>query len=171
MRTLFVDLKTLTINSNLTVRDSYHNVVYLVTGKWGSTQGQFNIYSIYGKELARICQTTVGLRSCFKISVKGKVITQFKHILNLNHEFFYLPHLKWFVLGSLRQMHYRIITSHQVIMNTQTLKYPSRLQINISKEENEPLCLCLIAILNYWALTKLYQPFTAFSHQSLMNLD
>lgn len=161
MRALYINIETLIANSTLTVRNNDHQVIYLVTGHWGNSYGRFVVNSVYGDELARINQLKFGMLPKFELIQAHQRICTFIRPLNITNEIFYLPKLNWIVRGNLKHMTYKIATVNHQIMRTQVLKeVPQRLAINIDQVEHEPLCLCILAILNYWAQTRFLDPST-----------
>lgn len=170
MRALYINQETLTANSTLTVRNQNNNIKYLITGRWGIKHSGFSVNDVYGNELAKIIQTKTGMMPEFTIFQNHQPVCKFVRPLNSTSEFFYLPQLHWIVIGNLKKMKYRILKFNNRIMTTKlTTGFPRQLIVSIDTCKHEPLCLCLIAILNYWAQNKSYHLIHPLIHKELGN--
>ncbi len=156
MRVLYINYESLITNSTLTVRNKESKVEYLITNQLKNDAECFIINSLYGDELARITQINAGIIPQYKLIQNNKLISKFLRPLNFSNEIFYLSRLHWLVYGNLLKMNYKIRLFNQEILKTKLVKkVPKRLKISINTLENEPLCLCIIAILNFWAKDKM----------------
>lgn len=152
MRVLYVDLKSLLEINYIVVKDDAFKAKYLINGYWGRNNTGFTVSSVFGDDLAQIIQTKAGLIPHFELKENSQLVCQFVRPLGNNHEFFYLPKIHWLVHGNLNKMQYSVATVKQKIMQTKITKdIPNKLQIKVNQAEDEPLCLCLIAILNFWS--------------------
>lgn len=153
MRSLYINYEAFRRNdSQLIVRNRHHQVKYLINSRWGNQLGKIIISSLNGDELLTINQLTTGKVQKFEIRQGHCQISTFRRILNNYDRPLYLKKIHWLIWGNQHQLKYRIIDfQHMVMKSTVTTKIPRSLKLSINQCENEPLCVGMIALLNYWA--------------------
>lgn len=145
--------------SNVTrtlVKDEDGKSLFLLVGRWGTRGDALSLYTMSGELVASIRQTSFAFGSRFDLYKGFEKVGVLRKILNLNADFYYIQHLHWNVLGDIRNHHYSIYQVNRKVMemNKATLFSGDYFSLNVTNDEDAPLCICVAAVLDYWLYNK-----------------
>jgi uncharacterized protein YxjI len=153
LRTLYARKFRLAHQGASTVTDRNSQAVYLVVGKWGRRNDVLSVYAISGKLLAEIKQTGFGIFPCFKLYSHQQLVGNLRRYHFGKKDLLLVNKLNWMIVGDIYSFNYRIYHGRDLIMQLSEVSMltGNYLELNISAVENESLCLCIVAILDYFA--------------------
>ncbi|KRM88799.1 LURP-one-related/scramblase family protein [Liquorilactobacillus vini] len=153
MRTLYARKYRMSHQGATTITDKNFATVYLVVGKWGRHGDVLSVYAISGELLAEIRQVGFGIFPRFNLYFKHHFIGKLRRYHFGKKDLLVVKELNWFVVGDIYSLNYRIFKGRTQIMqlNEVLLANGRFLQLKIDSIHHEPICLCIVAILNYFA--------------------
>ncbi|KRM06532.1 hypothetical protein FC89_GL000680 [Liquorilactobacillus ghanensis DSM 18630] len=136
-----------------TVTDKNSQAVYLVVGKWGRHNDVLSVYAISGELLAEIKQTGFGIFPSFNLYLHNQHVGRLKRYHFGKKDLLLVRKLNWMIIGDIYSFNYRIYHRKDLIMQLAevSLLTGNYLELKITAEKDEPLCLCIVAILDYFA--------------------
>ncbi|KRM95838.1 hypothetical protein FC19_GL001317 [Liquorilactobacillus aquaticus DSM 21051] len=151
MRKLYVQKGRLAEQGASTISDINRKKIYLVVGKWGRHQDVLSVYAISGTLLAEIKQHGFGLLPHFDLFKHNEHVGTLRRYHFGKKDILIVRGLNWFIVGDLYTSRYRIFHGRHTIMTLQevTLPFGDCLELSIDNEENEALCICIVAILDH----------------------
>lgn len=149
MRTLYIEQTSLETKITRVIRDIDKHPIYLLIGNWGRCQNTFSVCEIIGNVLAEIRQTTFGVRPKFNIYKQNKKVGTLSQYFDFFNEVIFITSLHWIIIGNLNSGYYRIYHGTLLIMEYHQTSYQCIL--SITNKKYEPICICIAAVLDYWA--------------------
>lgn len=151
MRKLYVQKGRLAEQGASTISDINRKKLYLIVGKWGRHQDVLSVYAISGTLLAEIKQHGFGLLPHFDLFKDNERVGSLRRYHLGKKDILIVRGLNWFIVGDLYTSRYRIFHGRRTIMTLQevTLPFGDYLELSISDEANEALCICIVAILDH----------------------
>lgn len=149
MRSLFISYEAFQRNdTQLLVRNQSRKVEYIINRQIG----QIIVTTLFGDELLRIRPFKDGQIQRFEIIRENHQISTFWRISENDRTPLYLTKLHWLVWGNRNRVKYRIIQFHHSILSTEiTTEIPHLIKFKIRHRDDEPLCVGIMAFINYWA--------------------
>ena len=153
MRTLFAQRIGFTKKGVTTIKDDNDNIVYFITGRWGLVHDALSVYAVSGTLLAEIKQSSLGLFPKFELYSRQQKVGTLRRYYGVSTEMIFVKGLNWFLIGNLNNFRYKIYSGHTWIMRTGDIKKHAQdyIKFDFRHEQDEALCLCIAAILDYWA--------------------
>lgn len=153
MRQLYARRRQFSLQRTTVVKDSNNNVIYTLMGAWGSRQGVLSLYYIDGRLAAEIKQRSLGVFPKFELYQGNRQIGSLRRHYGVGRDMLFVKQLNWLVIGNLMTFNYRVFHGRELIMQITEVAGTSGtdLEFTITHEEDEPFCLCIAAILDYWA--------------------
>ena len=153
MRTLFARKFQMSRQSATTVCDENFKAVYLVVGKWGRHGDVLCVYAISGELLAEIRQVGFGIFPRFNLYTGHQFIGKLRRYHLGKKDLLFIKELNWFIVGDLYSFNYRIFKGRIEVMKLKEVLLANGhfLELKVANQADEPLCLCIVAILNYFA--------------------
>lgn len=154
MRKLYINQSSLKTQESAVVRDEQRQSIYLLIGKWGIAADSISAYNMHGGLVAELKQLSTGLFPKFDLyAYQHKVGTVSKHIAFQN-ELTFVHGLNWVIVGNQLKGDYNIYHGLNLVMSVKSGEYNGShnyKELVISEIEDEPVCVCLVAILDHWA--------------------
>ncbi|GAK48495.1 hypothetical protein LOSG293_330130 [Secundilactobacillus oryzae JCM 18671] len=157
MRKLYIDQSSLSRHEAAVVRNEKREALYLLTGKWGIESDALSVYTMRGGLLAELKQQSVGLLPIFDLYLYQKKVGSVKKPLGVLNEVLFVHGLNWFIIGNPTAGNYHIFRGVQTIMTVRSGLIVGNQQfkeLTIGSSDDEPLCICLVAILDQWSHKK-----------------
>ncbi len=153
LRNLYAHRHRLSTQGATKIVDENSKAIYLVVGNWGRHQDVLSVYAISGELLAQIKQRGFGIFPKFDLFLNDKKVGSLRRINFGNKDLILIKGLNWVVTGNIIKFVYKIYHKQTLIMSLQEVMLPSGkfLELAINNEANEPLCLSIVAILDYFA--------------------
>ncbi|MCP0886330.1 hypothetical protein LB941_03135 [Ligilactobacillus sp. WILCCON 0076] len=153
MRKLYSSRNNLSSRGSTTIKDEQGKVVYLLTGRWGMHPAAMSVYDIDGVLLAEIKQRSLGLLPKFELFEQHKLVGSLRRYYGVGHEMLFIQKLNWFILGNSLTFNYKIYHGRTCILSLHEVELSSGkfLELQITHQDDEPLCICVVAILDFWA--------------------
>lgn len=151
---LYIRQDLLASNARTIIKNQEGEPVYLLVGRWGTRGDVLSLYKMDGTIAASIKQAsfafTIGTR--FDLYQGFDKVGSLQRILSFKRDFYYVHQLSWVVIGNIRQQEYRIVHLNRRIMTMEREFLPNGnfYKLEIAKEEEAPLSICIAAVLNYW---------------------
>lgn len=152
----FIQEKQLSNVTRTIVKDEDGKSLFLLVGRWGTRGDALTLYAMNGELVAQIKQTSFAFGSRFELYKGFDKVGVMRKILTINADFYYIQGLHWTVLGDIKNHQYSI---HQVSkkimeMNKATLFSGDYFSLDVTNDEDAPLCICVAAVLDYWLYNK-----------------
>lgn len=149
MRSLFISYEAFQRNDiQLLVRNQSRKVEYIINRQ----AEQIIVTSLFGDELLRITPLNKRQVQRFEVIRENQQISTFWRFSESDRTPLYLTRLHWLVWGRRARLKYQIIQFHHLILTTEvTPNIPRLVKFKIRHHCDEPLCVGMIAFLNYWA--------------------
>lgn len=156
MPTYFIHQHLLSANVRTVIKDETGHSVYLLVGRWGTKGDVLSIYQLDGTILASVKQVTSAMPSHFDLYNGYEKVGTLSRLFSVDRDFYLIKKLRWLAVGDIKNQDYRIYQLNQrlMTMKKETTYKGDFYQINVSDEEIAPLCICVAAILDYWARMK-----------------
>lgn len=153
MRTLYTRRTELSNRGLIKIKDSSGRLVYMIVGKWGMSPSVLSVYDVSGSRLAQIKQRSLGLFPRFDLYDAEHHVGSLRRYYGISHEMLFVKGLNWFIIGNLMTFNYKVYHGRQCIMTISEVQLPTEkaLEFHIFDQADEPLCLCISAILDRWA--------------------
>lgn len=126
--------------------------IFLLVGKIGIRGSGFTLYHINGDVAAQAKQTSFAFASHFDLYNQFEKVGSIQRLFPINKDIYYIHKLKWLVSGDLYNQTYTIRHFHHTLMTMELGITPDGNSgiLDISNEQDAPLCICIVAIMNYW---------------------
>lgn len=153
MRALYAQRIGFTKKGVTTIKDEDDNIVYFITGRWGLVHDVLSVYNVSGTLLAEIKQSSLGLFPKFDLYSHHKKVGSLRRYYGVSTEMLFVKGLNWFLIGNLTNFRYKIFAGHEWVMKTGTVQKNGQdtIKFEFRYEKDEAPCLCVAAILDYWA--------------------
>ena len=165
MSEFFIQEKQLSGITTTVVKDENGTSLFLLVGQWGTRGDALSLYTMDGELVTSIKQTSLVFGSRFELYKDFKKVGVLKKIVNLKPEFYYIHQLHWLAIGDIYNHRYAIYHLKQKIMEMDkaTLFSGDYFVLNVTNDDDAPLCICIAAILDYWLYNKKKDTQTKFS--------
>lgn len=154
MSYLYVPAHRLTTLGMVSVKQKDGQVAYLITGQWGKLNDVLDVYLVSGQRCAQIKQKSLGLFPKFALYDASKhQIGTLRRYYGLGRDMLFVKGLNWLIVGNVLSFNYKVYQGKTLIMTIGKTK-DSRgevIEFFINDDNNAAYCLCVAAILNYWA--------------------
>lgn len=156
MPTLYIQKTANALWGVSTVVDDHQKPLYILDGKHGLRQDSFVLYTLSGDVLGEIKQMSLGLSPSYQLFQNQEPIADLKKIWGVWHEFVYVTHFNWLIIGDLTQNQYRIVYHTQTIMQVKPVMISTgtAFQLTISDDADLIPCILIAAVLNRWAYSQ-----------------
>ncbi len=153
MRSLYAQRIGFTKKGVTTIKDKNDQIIYFITGRFGLVHDALSVFSVSGTLLAEIKQSTLGLFPKFDLYAGHKKIGSLRRYYGVSTEMLFVKGLNWFLIGNLSNFRYKIYSGREWIMRTGDIVKNNQpfIRFDFRYEKDEALCLCVAAILDYWA--------------------
>jgi len=159
----FIQEQQLNMITRTVVKDEQGHSLFLLVGRWGSRGDVLSLYAMNGELLAGIKQVSLTFGTRFELYKGFDKVGVMRKLLNFNADFYYIQRLHWTVLGDIKEHRYSIYHVNRKIMSLDkaTLLTGNYFVLNVTNDEDAPLCICIAAVLDYWLYNKkkIKQPF------------
>jgi len=176
METYYIKEHVLSANVRTVVKNTEDRPTFILVGRWGVKGDVLSIYSMNGDVLATVKQTTYAFPSHFDLYHKQEKIGSLGRLFSFNRDIYLVKQLNWLVLANVNKQSYRIYSLKErlMLMTKQTTYQGDYYKLSIKNEELAPICICIGAVMDYWAKNneKNWQSVNAFlspkaSYQSI----
>ncbi|GBG95141.1 hypothetical protein LFYK43_16000 [Ligilactobacillus salitolerans] len=153
MRSLYAQRLGFTKKGVTTIKNENNEIIYFITGRWGRVHDALSVYAVSGDLLAEIKQSSLGVFPKFDLYSNGKKVGSLRRYYGVSSEMLFVKGLNWFLLGNLNNFRYKIFSGRDLVMRTGDTYKNGQLCIKFDfySQSDEPLCLCVAAILDHWA--------------------
>ncbi|MFT8669762.1 MAG: hypothetical protein ABF778_08465 [Liquorilactobacillus hordei] len=153
MRNLYAHRHRLSTQGATKIVDQNSKAIYLVVGNWGRHQDVLSVYAISGELLAQIKQRGFGIFPKFELFLNTEKVGFLRRINFGNRDLILIKGLNWMVVGNIVNFTYKIYHKQTLIMSLQEVMLSSGkfLELTVNNKDDEPLCLAIVAILDYFA--------------------
>lgn len=174
---LFVPAYRLASLGMVVVKDEQAEPAFLLTGKWGQHNDVLDIYLTSGELVAQVKQKSWGWLPKFMLyNHNGDHVGTLRRYYGVGRDMLFVQGLNWLIVGNVLSFNYKVYCGRTLIMTIKksSSSETSMVEFTIPNAADAPLCLCVAAILNYWA--KNFRPKTVgqfnqwFSWQRHRNL-
>jgi len=171
MRNLYTKRENLTGNGTTTVKDEHGHALYFITGRWGMHPAVLSVYAVNGDLQAEIKQRSLGFWPTFELFSNRQLVGSLRRYYGLGAEMLFVKKLNWLILGNSLTFNYKIYHGRQCILSLREVELASGnyLELAITNEADEALCLCVVAILDFWAKKAVKKPVT--KDNGLLNIS
>ena len=153
-RTLYSRRNYLSNRGVNTIKDQAGNIVYILAGRWGMMPAVMEVYDLSNHVLAQIRQRSLGVLPRFELyNADQQMLGSIRRYYRVGPEIHFISGLNWVMIGSSVSFNYRVYHGRTLIMTitSEAESHQQELAITIEQSENEAICLCLAAILDFWA--------------------
>ncbi len=153
MTVYYIQQNLLSAKVRTVIKDDKGQAVFLLVGSWGTRGDSISIYNLEGKILASAKQTTFSMKSQFDIYSFHDKVGSLSRLFSINRDFYYIKKLRWIAVGDISHQEYKIYRFNELIMEmTKELSCKGEYyKIVIQGDEEAAMCLCIAAVLDYWA--------------------
>ncbi len=153
MAIYYIEQNLLSANVRTVVKDCEGKPVFLLVGRWGTKGDSISIYHIDGEILASAKQTAFSGRSRFDLFDHHEKVGNLSRLFTVKRDFYFIKKLHWLAVGDIKNQQYSIYHLNDKVMqmNKETNYKGDFYRIDVIKEYNAPLCICIAAVLDYWA--------------------
>lgn len=152
MTEFFIQDKQLSSITRTIVKNEAGKSLFLLVGRWGTKGDALSLYAMDGQLVASIKQVSFTFGTRFEIYQDFQKVGTLQKIFNWPGDFYYIQQLHWTVQGDIYNHRYGIRHFNQVIMTMDkaTLLTGDYYVLDVTHDEDAPLCICIAAILDYW---------------------
>lgn len=152
MSEYFIQDKQLSSVTRTIVKDEAGKSLYLMVGRWGTKGDALSLYAMDGQLVASIKQVSFSFGTRFELYRNFEKIGTLQKIFNWPGDFYYIQQLHWTVQGNIYNHQYSIRHFNEVIMTMDkaTLMTGDYYALDVPKDENAPICICIAAVMDYW---------------------
>lgn len=153
MRNLYTKRENLTGTGTTTVKDERGLACYFLTGRWGMHPAVLSVYASDGDLKAEIKQRSLGFWPKFELFSDRKLVGSLRRYYGLGTEMLFVKKLNWLILGNSLTFNYKIYHGRRCVLSLHEVELASGnyLELTIADINDEALCLCIVAILDFWA--------------------
>ncbi|GKS80809.1 hypothetical protein LPAF129_04940 [Ligilactobacillus pabuli] len=155
MRSLYAQRIGFSKKGVTTIKDHDDHIIYFITGRWGLVHDTIEVHTVSGELLAEIKQSSLGFFPRFDLYVSGRKVGSFRRYYGVSSEMLFVKGLNWFLIGNLTNFRYRVYAGRDNVMQTGDIEKHGQpyIKFQVQHQADEPLCLCIAAVLDYWATT------------------
>lgn len=152
MSEYFIQDKQLSSVTRTIVKDEAGKSLYLMVGRWGTKGDALSLYAMDGQLVASIKQVSFSFGTRFELYRNFEKIGTLQKIFNWPGDFYYIQQLHWTVQGNIYNHQYSIRHFNEVIMTMDkaTLMSGDYYALDVPKDEDAPICICIAAVMDYW---------------------
>lgn len=152
MSEYFIQDKQLSSVTRTIVKDEAGKSLYLMVGRWGTKGDALSLYAMDGQLVASIKQVSFSFGTRFELYRNFEKIGTLQKIFNWPGDFYYIQQLHWTVQGNIYNHQYSIRHFNEVIMTMDkaTLMTGDYYVLDVPKDEDAPICICIAAVMDYW---------------------
>lgn len=134
------------------VKDQDGRPLFTLVGRSGTKGDWLTLYRMNGENIASVKQVSWAFMRRFEIYEGEQKVGTLQRFLNWPSDFYFVQQLHWVVYGNLAQHQYKIqYFNHEVMsMDKTQLLSGGYYRLQVTKEKDAPICICLAAILDYW---------------------
>ena len=138
------------------VQDKQGKKLYYLTGQIGRAGDRLVLYSIEGKRLAKIVQSSSNFGTHFDLYLAEEKKARMTKLINWPMQTYVVPSCKWLVYGDSNRHNYHIQNGNKTVM----YMYPATtlmgdvFSLEIANEDDVPFCLCIAYVLDSWVQEK-----------------
>ncbi|KRO05063.1 hypothetical protein IV54_GL000455 [Levilactobacillus paucivorans] len=153
LRTLYLNEAALSAKATSVIRDDQNQSCYLLVGKWGLRADVLSVYTIAGALEAEVKQESLGLLPKFRLIYHRQTVGRVSKTFGVIREVLFVRGLNWVIMGNLNSGHFRIFRGRDRIATITTMAGSGgeTVELVVDQLDNEPLIICLAAILDRWA--------------------
>jgi len=153
MEIYYIKEHVLSANVRTVIKNTDDKPVYILVGRWGVKGDVLSIYSMQGDVLATVKQTTYAFPSHFDLYDRQDKIGSLGRLLSLNRDIYLVKQLNWLVLANVNKQSYRIYSFKErlMLMEKHTSFQGDYYKLSIKNETLAPVCICIGAVMDYWA--------------------
>ena len=152
MTTYYIEDHLLSARVRVFIKDERMRPVLLLVGSWGVKGDSLSIYDLEDKRLAKVVQTSFSPNPKFDLFVEDKKVASLRRAVSLRNDYYWISRVKWLAVGNNKYKRYRISHFGQEISQAGIIRIEGKtfFKIKVTKEEDGPLALCILAVLDYW---------------------
>jgi uncharacterized protein YxjI len=157
----FIQEHQLSNTTRTVVKDVDGKSLFLMVGRWSGVKGDLlSVYAMNGTLLASIKQASVIVGRKFVLYDHFDKIGVLQKIFNWPGDFYYIKQLQWAVHGDIHNHQYSINhLNHPIMkMDKASLIWGDYYVLDVTHEEDAPICICIAAIMDYWSYNRKRKP-------------
>lgn len=164
MSEFFIQEKQLSSVTRTIVKDEQGKSLFLMVGRWGTKGDVLFLYRLDGALVASIKQTSFTFGKRFEIYKNFEKVGTMQKIFNWPGDFYFIQQLHWSVYGDIYNHRYGIYHFNKKIMEMDkaTLLSGDYYVLDVTDDEDAPVCICIAAIMDYWLYNRKKKPKTTF---------
>ncbi|MGY3765778.1 LURP-one-related/scramblase family protein [Vagococcus vulneris] len=152
MQIFYIQQALMSANVRTVIKDTEGSVTYLLVGRWGIKGDSLSVYNLNGDLLASARQRSYALNQQFDLIKKHHIVGKLSRLISYPKDVYVVKKLKWVILGNQRGQYRVYYLNHQVMsIDKVSFKNKESYKITVVDEEYTEICLCIAAILDYWA--------------------
>lgn len=167
-RTLYSRRTYLSARGVNTIKDRNGKIAYILSGRWGMMPAVMEVYDVSDQRLAQIRQRSLGILPRFELyDTNQEMVGSLRRYYRMGPEILFVSGLNWVVLGNSLHFNYRVYHGRKLIMTLKEFSAQNQadLAMTVTEQKDEPICLCLAAILDFWAKTPHKKKQLRFNHK------
>lgn len=167
MSEFFIQERQLSSVTRTIIKDEEGKSLFLMVGRWGARGDALSLYAMNGELVASIKQVGFTFGTRFEIYEKFTKVGTMQKIFNWPGDFYFIRQLHWTAQGNIYNHQYSIHHFNKQIMTMDkaTLFSGDYYVVNVTDDENAPVCICIAAVLDYWLYSRKKDP------QKVQNLN
>ncbi len=156
----FIQDKQLSKVTRTVVKDKDGHSLYLLVGRWGTKGDALSLYQMNGSLVASIKQVSFTFGNRFEIYENFQKVGTLQKIFNWPGDFYYIQQLNWIVHGDIYNHRYKINHFNKEVMRMDkaSLLTGDFYVLNVVKDQDAPVCICVAAIMDYWLYNRKKEP-------------
>lgn len=153
MAVYYIEQHLLLARVRTVIKDCDGKPVFLLVGSWGTRGDSISIYQLDGEVLASAKQTAFSYKSRFDLYDRYEKVGSLSRLFSVSRDFYFIKKLHWLATGDIKNQTYKLYHFNDKVMEmTKETSYRGDFyRIDVSKEANAPLCICIASVLDYWA--------------------
>lgn len=153
MTTYYIEDHLLSARVRVFVKGENMRPVLLLVGSWGVRGDSLSIYDLEDNRLAKVVQTSFSPNPKFDLYIKETKVGTLRRIISLRKDYYWISQINWLAKGNNRFKRYQINHFGKEILQAGIVRNEGKtyFKIDVSEKEDGPLCLCVLAVLDYWA--------------------
>lgn len=158
MARFYIQQNLLTAKQPTLVKNAEGKSIFLLVGTWGTKGDALALYSIQGELIANVKQVSLssGIGAKFQLYYHFEKVGSMKRIFSAQKDFYFIHQLAWLVIGDIPNHDYNIYSLQSKIMTMKKTCHArgNFYELDIFKEKDAPICICIASILDYWQLNR-----------------
>ncbi|RHH69089.1 MULTISPECIES: LURP-one-related/scramblase family protein [Vagococcus] len=153
METYYINEHVLSANVRTVIKNAQDKPMYILVGRWGVKGDVLSVYNMNGEVLATVKQTTYAFPSRFDLYDRHEKIGSLGRLISFNRDIYLVKQLNWLVLANVNKQTYRIYSFKErlMLMEKHTVYQGDYYKLSIKNETLAPVCICIGAVMDYWA--------------------